>query len=109
VTNRVDFGNGQGIVAVAGPATRGKTLQVAGKTLKLPDDAQLGGIVVEGLPAVDVPLKRPVLGGTIVLIERGDAQIFLSLTTGEFEVAKGTPEQYDFLIQALGRSKMLPR
>lgn len=109
VTDRVDLGNGIVVQALYGPATRGKTIQVAGQLLKLPDDAELGGLEVESLPPIGAPPGTRFLTPPVLLIKRGEARFFVSTATGEFSVARGIPQQYDFLLKAFGVDKMVPR
>lgn len=82
---------------------------MGGKSLKLPPDAQLGGLVAETLPPVGLPAGKRVVPIPAYLIERGDARIFVSAATGEFVVVAGRPEQYRFMVEALGQDKQIPR
>ncbi|MSQ12680.1 MAG: hypothetical protein EXR47_00765 [Dehalococcoidia bacterium] len=107
VTDRVQLSDGSGLVTVAWPGTRGKTITVGGVSLKLPDDAELNGIIGEGnysYEAISQPGFRrfPTPAYSIV---RGQARMVVSIQTGEFIVTGGKPEDHQFLIDSLGEGK----
>jgi hypothetical protein len=87
----------------AGPPTRGMTIEVAGKPLKLPEDAELGGFIM----IVDyLEGKRPTRClPPAYRIYRGDGEALVSKVTGEFVIVKGTRQQFQFLIDHVGESK----
>ncbi len=110
VTDRVTLSDGSGLVSVAGPGTRGKTITVGGVSVKLPDDAELNGII--GMVSYEYDAKRqpgfrpfPTPAYSIL---RGEARMVVSLQTGEFIVTGGKPEDHQFLIDALGEGKRFP-
>jgi hypothetical protein len=106
-TDRVDLGNGSVLYTLSGPATRGKTFQIAGVSIKLPDDAQLDGVMIEALLDPNAPpMRRPPL--PVYRIVRGDARAAVSGATGEFWVFKGSPKEFQFLVDALGADKLIP-
>jgi hypothetical protein len=89
----------------AGPPTRGMTIEVEGRPLKLPEDAELGGMIirVEYLVGGKIPTRclPPAYE-----IHRGDGVAFVSKDTGHFSIAKGTRKQFQFLIDHQGEAKM---
>ena len=76
---------------VAGPSTKGMTLEIAGETFTLPDDAELGGFNVTSDPSYN--------------IVRGDnlAQVFTS--TGEFQIVEGERSDFQVLFDTFGEEK----
>jgi hypothetical protein len=107
VTDRVTLSDGSGLVSVAGPGTRGKTITVGGVSVKLPDDAQLDGILGMGnysSEALSRPGFRPFPTPAYAIV-RGEARMLVSIPTGEFIVTRGKPEDHQFLINALGEGK----
>ncbi len=106
-TDRVDLGNGSVLYTLTGPATRGKTFRIAGVNIKLPDDAQLDGVMMEGLPDLNAPpVRYPPL--PVYIIVRGNARAAVSNVTGEFWVTKGSPERFQFLVDAFGADRLIP-
>jgi hypothetical protein len=106
-TNRVPLSDGTALVTLAGPATRGATIKVGGVELKLPDDAQLEGMVMGVEYDADVVSKpgfRPFPAPAYVIVPNG-ARIFVSEQTGEYQVKGGIPVDYQFVIDALGRER----
>ncbi len=73
---------------VSGPATRGMTLEIAGKTLTLPDDAELGGLSVAS--------------GLTYNIMRGDGLARVSASTGEFRISDGDRSVFQILFDTFG-------
>lgn len=75
---------------LAGPETRGIEWLIAGKKIKLPEDAELGGLMI-----VD---HSPVL-----CIVRGNSIVYIGYTTGKVtfcSIAQGEEGVFDFLKQA---------
>jgi hypothetical protein len=106
-TDRVDLGNGSVLYTLTGRATRGKTFQIAGVSIKLPDDAELDGVMTAALPDLNAPpVRHPPL--PLYRIVRGDARAAVSGATGEFWVTKGSPERFQFLVDALGADRLIP-
>ena len=92
-----------------GPLTGGTEVTIAGKKIRLPDDAQLDGVVVSVLPAISLDD-----GGCAICdrlddlpwlnIVRGDSKITVGLNTGVVvggRIAPGEEEAFDFLKEAL--------
>jgi hypothetical protein len=105
-TDRVYVGNGIWLEALAGKATRGKTIEVGGISLTLPADAyieryELGGHG-GGQPGAKM-LEYPIYG-----IARGNGLAAVSKATGEFQIIAGPREPFRFLIDTLGPVRELP-
>ena len=87
-------------VKSAGPQTKGFTVVVAGKKIKLPDDAYIGAIVSEVVCIPGQPCsKAPLLG-----IQRNNSYIIVSIPTGRIDkevIAPGEEGAFDFLKRAL--------
>lgn len=103
-TDRVEMSGGSVLVARTGPATKGKPILVAGITILLPQDAYVEGYyLLEGYganpPGAKIP-PPPHYG-----IARGEGLAFVSEVTGEYEIAKGPRELFQFLIDALGANR----
>jgi hypothetical protein len=88
---RVDIGNGFTVVGLAGPATRGKTIEVGGRQLKLPDDAFIEHNYAESY-----------------LIARGEGRAFVLKRTDEYKIAIGPRSLFQFLSDTLGPEKERP-
>jgi hypothetical protein len=107
ITDRVSLSDGTSLVMLAGPATHGKTITVGGINVKLPDDAELNGIIGMGNYDYEATLKpgfRPFPTPAYSVV-RGQAQMVVSMQTGQFFVTGGKPEDHQFLIDALGEGK----
>ncbi len=102
-TDRVEMSDGSVLVARTGLATKGKPIQVAGITIQLPQDAYIEGVYSGGYggpPQGGKVPSFPVYG-----ISRGEGLAFVSEATGEYEIAKGPRELFQFLIAALGNDR----
>lgn len=98
----VDLGEGFKGRAVAGPRTRGSTIEVAGKKLKLPPDAELNGIILEVLPAGTGPtIETPAFA-----IVRGKSNAVVSIKTGQYAVERCLAD-FQFLVDELGPAKLV--
>ena len=79
---------------------------VQGKALALPDDAVVDGLVMRTsrprLPEGVKPIPLP-----IYMIFRDGKQADVSRETGEFMIREGDEKTFQFLIDQLGRDKML--
>ena len=80
---------------LAGPATRGMTLNVAGESLTLPEDAELGGLLVTSDPSYN--------------IVRGDSLAQVSTSTGEFQIIYGAKSNFLFLFDVFGEGKFIEK
>ena len=76
---------------VSGPATRGMTVQIAGETFTLPDDTELGGLIVTSDPKYNI-----IRGGSV-------AQV--STSTGEFQILEGSRSDFHILFDVFGDEK----
>jgi hypothetical protein len=89
---------------VSGPETLGATITVAGKTIKLPPDAYLGGELVAYFGACNLPSPCPET--PILLIQRGNSTIGIVMRTGQLVenpdfIKPGEERLFDFLREAL--------
>jgi len=108
LTDRVKVDENAALVALAGPGTRGKTITVAGKEVKLPPDAELGGLAPIAEPSLDqvLPPGYEPLDYPLLRIIRGEMVIFVSVETGWFDVNLGSRRDFQFLLDALGPEKL---
>lgn len=86
--------------AASGPDTRGAIITVAGKKVKLPDDAYIKHFIVEILCAPG----QKCLQAPVYVVGRGNSEIAFSARTGEIgqeKVAAGEQGTFDFLKRAL--------
>lgn len=97
-----------GTVTRAGPETKGATITVAGKNIKLPDDAYWDGIAMEVSCLNEVPCAQtPIIG-----IVRGKSEIGVSINTGQIageKVAPGEEGAFAFLDKELPPQVIGPR
>jgi hypothetical protein len=87
-------------IALSGPATRGTTVSIRGKPIKLPDDAYVESVVARTSCGVGMPCSETPL----ILIRRGDSTISLSGGSGTIlreTVAPGQEQAFAFLKDAL--------
>ena len=96
-----DTGRAPGkIIAASGPETKGITLTIAGKKIKLPDDAFVEHNIVDAVgPAGGPRIETPVL-----VLKRGNSTLSISVTSGkihEEKLAPGEEKAFDFLKKAL--------
>ncbi len=94
-TPRIEINDRFTVRVVSGPATRGMTLEVAGKTLILPQDAELGGLLVSSNPSY--------------IIKRKGKQAILSESTGEFRINADDRSTFQFLFDVYGSEKFRER
>ena len=85
---------------ISGPATRGAIITVAGKKIKLPDDAYIDSLItiVEPLPGV------PTYATPIYVISRGKSKVSISAPTGQLVFERISSEEkgiFDFLDKEL--------
>jgi hypothetical protein len=85
---------------------RGATITVAGKQIKLPDDAQYTLVTYPGW-SVEVPPGTRLVPLPAYAIYRKGEIAAVSIETGEYEIQSADVEPFRFLIQALGKEKML--
>jgi len=89
-------------VLLAGPQTSGAEITIAGKTIKLPEDAQLGGLVVDVLALQGV--TNPMVDHLpLIIIQRGSSEVYVGLNDGIFVygvLASGEEGAFDFLKEA---------
>ncbi|MDA1095822.1 MAG: hypothetical protein O3B84_00995 [Chloroflexi bacterium] len=90
-------------VSVSGPETAGTTFTIAGKTIKLPPDAQLGGVLLDvlcrvGDPCPQAPLRIVERQGQTISIDRL-GQVWTN-DAGPLE-PEAIPEMFAFLRLAL--------
>jgi hypothetical protein len=104
--DRVELSNGGAIVAFGGPTTRGKSIEVAGTTLQLPSDAFVYGIATSS-EGGDLPGAKP-FPLPAYEIRRGGGMAFVAKATGEFQIAIGPRELFQFLADALGVDREVP-
>lgn len=86
-------------VLLAGPQTSGAEITIAGKTIKLPEDAQLGGLVVDVL-AVQGATDPMADHLPLIIIQRGSSTVYVGLNDGVFvygSLAPGEEGAFDFL------------
>lgn len=93
-------------IASPGFFTRGTTITVAGKQIKLPDDAQYTLATHPG-NSVEVPPGTRLIPLPAYAIYRKGESAAVSIETGEYEIQPANVEPFRFLIQALGKEKML--
>jgi len=87
-------------VTYAGPTTRGSAIQIAGKKVQLPDDAELGGISVCSYGAPSLSGQKGVDYGARWVIIRGKSQISIGINSGivmSGYIAPGEGGAFDFL------------
>jgi hypothetical protein len=104
--SRVEVRPGLVLARQGGPDTRGATITVGGIQVKLPDDAELGETVAEGL-YMTVPPGTKLLRLPAYIIVRGDHRAAVSLDTGEVEIQTAEVRPFQFLIDAVGKDKLL--
>ncbi len=85
---------------------RGATITVVGKQIKLPDDAQYT-LETHGGGSVKVPPGTRLVPLPAYAIYRNDEIAAVSIETGEYFIQSASVELFRFLIQALGKEKML--
>jgi hypothetical protein len=86
---------------------RGATITVAGKQIKLPDDAQYTLETYLGGWSVEVPPGTKLVPLPAYAIYRKGEIADVSIETGEYVIQPADVEPFRFLIQALGKEKML--
>ncbi|MBI4286931.1 MAG: hypothetical protein HY671_00705 [Chloroflexi bacterium] len=98
----VDAGDGHVLRVFEGPRTRGMTIEVAGVSVILPMDAELGGVVSseDYVPPGVTPFPLPAYQ-----IIRGGENAWLSVRTGQYKI-DGCLEPFQFLIDRLGPEKL---
>ena len=94
-TPRVEINDRFTVRVVSGPATRGMTFDIAGKTLTLPKDAELGGLLVSSDPSY--------------IIKRKGRSASLSNVTGEFRIRAADRPVFKFLFDTFGEDKFRER
>jgi hypothetical protein len=85
--------SGAEIVPAAGPETKGYKIDVAGRTIQLPEDAYIGGL-----------WRAHGAGGLFWEIIRGNSRLAVHKVTGEvlgMEIAPGEEGAFDFLLETL--------
>jgi hypothetical protein len=85
---------------------RGATITVAGKQIKLPDDASYE-LVTYPAWSVEVPPGTKLVPLPAYGIYRSGDYAAVSVETGEYFINHADVEPFRFLIQTLGREKML--
>lgn len=86
--------------SIQGPATKGMTITIKGKKVKLPNDAYIEYYVTEGIPSPGA--KMPEL--PILIIARGNSRIDISKGSGTINretIAPGEEGAFNFLKEAL--------
>lgn len=81
-----------------GPLTRGAEIEIAGRKIRLPNDAEVGGIIQEGIP-IDPSISLDSMLPYIVIF-RGQSAIHIHLNTGHVLYgwfAPGEQGAFDFL------------
>jgi hypothetical protein len=106
LTDRAKIDETKTLVALAGPGTRGKTITIAGREVKLPPDAELAGLALIAEPSLEVPSGYTPLKYPLLRILRGNTVIFVSVETGRFDVKRGRRADFQFLLDALGSDKL---
>ena len=86
--------------SIQGPTTKGMTITIAGKKVKLPDDAYIEYYVTEGIPSPgarmpDLPLYVIARGKSMISVSRGSGKIDREI------VALGEEGTFNFLKEAL--------
>jgi hypothetical protein len=91
-------------VFLSGPMTRGTQVTIAGKTVVLPEDAELGGLVVSANPAVEADGTCPGCAALehlpFLRIIRGNSVVSIGEKTGVVvggRIAPGEEGTFDFL------------
>lgn len=87
-------------------ARGGATITVAGKQIKLPDDASYELVTYAGW-SVEVPPGTKLVPQPAYGIDRKGEIAAVSIETGEYVIQSANVEPFRFLIQALGKEKML--
>lgn len=83
-------------VVLRGTSTKGKVIEIAGKPVRLPDDAQLDGLII----SVDCVPGQVCPETPLYVITRRNSRIFVSVPTGtayDKSVAPGEDSAFDFL------------
>ncbi len=86
--------------SVSGPTTKGMTITIANKKIKLPDDAYIKhyateGIVSPGKTGPETPLYVIARGNSIIVIPKGSGKIYSET------IAPGEEGAFNFLKEAL--------
>lgn len=84
----------------SGPETKGAAVSIAGKTITLPADAQVGAILAVGLALVGPGTPEFSDDSPVMLIERGDSFVWIDMHTGRVTdggIAPGGEGAFDFL------------
>ncbi|MBI4287424.1 MAG: hypothetical protein HY671_03210 [Chloroflexi bacterium] len=88
------------IAAASGPETKGVTITLAGKKIKLPEDAFIEHNIVD----VVSPPGGPRIETPVLVLRRGNSTISISVPSGkvhEEKLAPGEEKAFDFLRKAL--------
>lgn len=105
--SRVEVRPGLVLARQGGPDTRGATITVGGIQVKLPEDAELGGTVASYGWLVEMPPGTKLLQLPAYIIVRGNHRAAVSLDTGEVEIQTAEVRPFQFLIDAMGKDKLL--
>jgi|GEM_PF-5585527 len=82
-----------------GPLTRGTEIVIAGRKMRLPDNAEIRAILSNGLTP-SLPRDMTESPTTVAVITRGNSSITLDMTTGrvvEIHFAPGEKNAFDFV------------
>jgi len=89
-------------IELSGPNTRGISTQIGGKTVQLPDDAELGGLLIEMYVPMGSEGKAFLENRPALRIIRGDSEILIGSRTGVIisgRIEPGEEGAFDFLKQ----------